>query len=907
MKKNIINILLSGAAVLALAACSENDWNDKYLDGFKAENTYDDPASGSTYTLTEDDYSSISKSMQSLAGNDEETAQAKAIGTTMSFDKNSIYNAKFAIPYFLNTTSNPAYNGAVKSTVDIVYAETGESPEELYAIGAAKQYTVSTANYQDAWGSTNDYISAYAPSKPASNYLPGVLKSAITDATSGQYAVVTYNYATTDPIFGTSGDDDDDVTLTANIKDLTVGNTLTATAIVTAQSSRGLILTDDAGSILYYNTGVDLSTYPIGTIVKVSGEVAAYNKGFQLTNTATLSVVGSEEYTYPTPTLYTGEMMTTAVTATANQTAQYIAMQGEIVLSGNYINVNVEGTTVQGSVYYATDEIKNQLEDGESYTLYGYFTSFTGSYFYIVVTKVGSIDDDPNAQEPAYTITSAIKDLAVNDNLKATAVVTAIDARGMVLTDNAGSILYYQASGFDQSTYTIGDVLTIDGTVSAYNKGLQLANTATTVEVVGHEEYTYPQPTVYDGAMMDQAITATENMLATYVAFTGTMSISGNYYNVIVDGATTAQGSLYYISDALKSQIENGKDYTFYGYYMAISSGKYFNIVLTSVADASSSASLSLMASRAAINSPVVQEQKAVYYFNGSAWVAAENVIALAPADYASMGFSSNQLSDPNIYLPIWLKQQKPYAQEGDEVYVLYNTTSAQTSLFIYNNGTWTMNNNEYEVVTGRFVRVAYNWEPSDWQFQKYIGKQTYVLFNEDEIQRDATYLIAAGSLAMAPVSPSKNFGYPEVYAITPEDGMVTLETDIYGFTFATTTVYNETEYEAPEGYFMLVDAYGSYYYLQGTYTSFNIRKTGAAYITDGAIDPQYLFYAVKDEDGNWAICNDSANGTRTLYLSVNYNSYGAYFSKTDDYQPTQLYKLDDGSDDSEEGDAGNE
>ena len=910
MKKNIINILLSGAVVLGMASCSENEWNEKFLEGFESDSYYDPTASGTTYTLTDADYASISGTMKKLAQTSEEEALADNIKNTLSFDKNSIYNAKFAIPYFLNTSTNPEYNAPVGSTVDIVYAETGDTPEESLNLMQAARYTVSTANYQDAWGSETDYIKAYTPAKPAQSYLPGVLKEAIANPTEGQYAVVSYGYTTTEPVFGTT-DDPGEITLSSVLTNLAVNATVEATAVVTAVDTRGVVITDNAGSLLYYQaSGFETTEYPVGTVVKAKGTVSSYNNALQLDKDkgATIEAIGSQEYEYPAPKVYTGAEADAVIQLTDNFQATYVALKGQYSQSGNYNNIIIDGAeTAQGSIYYVTDDIKAQLINGESYTFYGYYVAISKSggapkFFNIVLTEVGSIDDDPSA---TYKVSSAIHDLAVGDDLTATAIVTAIDSRGMVLTDNAGSILYYQASGFDQNAYTIGDVLNVAGPVTAYNKGLQLANGTTTLELVGHREYTYPEPTLYTGPMIDDAIKATDNMLATYVAIQGTMSISGNYLNVIVDGAETAQGSVYYVSDAIKPQLVNGETYTLYGYYVAISSSKYFNIVVTNV-EAPTAATTSMFATRAALNSPAVQEQKAVYYYDGSAWAPATNVFVLSTADYEGMGIQSGQFTDNNqaaLYISTWLRQQCTYAQEGDEVYVLYNSTSAQVGFFVYNNGTWTLNNNGYEVVTGRFIRKAYKWEATDWEFQKSVGKQTYVLFDQDEIQLDATYLLAFDNVCATPVPTTANYGYLLPYEFAEDEGAVTLSSDYYGFTFATTCVYDDVEYTAPEGMFMLVDANGSYYYLQGTYQSFNIRKTGAPYIDGGAISPQYLYKAVNNGDGTWSITNDNADsGTRTIYYSTGYSNFAAYFSQKDADHLIKLYKLSDGTEEDAEG-----
>lgn len=185
---------------------------------------------------------------------------------------------------------------------------------------------------------------------------------------------------------------DGQVQLTSNIKNLTKGETLNVTAVVTAQSEKGLILTDNAGSIFYYNNNVDLNTYAIGTIVKASGTIDVYGTGFQLPNSAQLSIVGSKTYTYPVPTAYSAAMVTQAVANTNPITATYITLEGELNISGNYYNINIAGCAYQGSLYTPIGSLKAKLVSGESYKFTGYYTGITnGKYFYMVLTDVESL------------------------------------------------------------------------------------------------------------------------------------------------------------------------------------------------------------------------------------------------------------------------------------------------------------------------------------------------------------------------------------------------------------------------------------------------------------------------------------------------------------------------------------
>lgn len=179
-----------------------------------------------------------------------------------------------------------------------------------------------------------------------------------------------------------------------NITDITLDENLTATAWVTAQATNGLVLTDLAGSIFYYNTGVDLSQYPIGTVITISGKVGAYNNGFQMPNSSTIEILGQEEYFYPTPVEFVGNDFDNALTATGNQLAQYITFQGQFTgFSGNYGNIKAAGTDVGISLYYTISSIKEKLIEGKNYIINGYFTSFNAksSYFYVIPSAVEEI------------------------------------------------------------------------------------------------------------------------------------------------------------------------------------------------------------------------------------------------------------------------------------------------------------------------------------------------------------------------------------------------------------------------------------------------------------------------------------------------------------------------------------
>lgn len=517
MNTIIKNGFLAIGAVALLAGCNENDWNDK-LDGFEV------PEPGTsvetlTYTLTAADYTKIqNQAPYTSIGTQEERA---LIAATNSFTTDA--EARSFIPAILRDSTNNFFALSNGSAVKVTYNVAANRPQSVLLINKGVELlTLSEDDYMTVWGSDDNYINAFAPSHPfSSRAVNGILKSEFPDAEAGQYAVVTYNEASENPIFGEIG--------------------------------------------------------------------------------------GGEEPVF-------------------------------------------EPTSVIGTV-----------ADGQEVEIKGY--------------------------------------------------VTAINNRGFILTDNSGSILCYQASGFDVNAVAIGSRITLNGTVGNYGKGFQIAITDDSYTVDGKGTYTYPAPKVYTGAMMDEAVTRTTNELAEYVQITGKASVSGNYYNFIVDGASVSQGSGYQVPQFIRDQITTDETYVIKGYFSSISSGKFFNIVITSVESPSKA---SAPESRGAVSEVATTVKNAILYFDGTSWLSMTDVDVLQPADYKAMGQSYGNLSGtlPAELLPIYLKNKYPYAAAEDEITVAYNyyngtSTSYQAAQYIYNGTEWTINAGE---TTSQFVKRNGFW-----------------------------------------------------------------------------------------------------------------------------------------------------------------------------------------------------
>ena len=159
--------------------------------------------------------------------------------------------------------------------------------------------------------------------------------------------------------------------------------------------------------------------------------------------------------------------------------------------------------------------------------------------------------------------------------------VVATYANGCLLTDASGAyILAFKPS----ETPAVGEVLNIEGAVSAYGGLLQFGEGSVVTKTGETKTVTHPTPEVLDGAKLDALASAIE---VKYVEYEGTLNISsGKYFNIAVAGASN-QGSIQYPDEALTATLNslNGKAIKVTGYSIGYTSSKYLNTMATSVVE----------------------------------------------------------------------------------------------------------------------------------------------------------------------------------------------------------------------------------------------------------------------------------------------------------------------------------
>lgn len=703
--KNIIIRLCSVVAVALMGlGCQTDYFNETYLPDYDNNGDITNVRE-LDITLTEDDYAAIAKNSTNKAiaeaAGEEAVAALSAIGKSHFFASQD--DAATYIPAWLDAGYPTLDNGSLAL---ITYTSALDIPADVVAMNAATEYTLTEDDYKTIWGSEEDYASALTPKTV--NKLKTVLPVA-DDAREGEYVVVTYNYSAEEPEkeepeAPVDPEQPEAPKYSSVLGSAVLDDVVEVKGYVSAVSTQGPIITDATGSVLLYK-GADLA---IGDEVTVNGTISAYNKGFQISaSTATVEKTGTTTVTYPQPVELDGPAMEALLTSrTDNDYAQFVKFEGTPTISDKgYVNIIMEGTeAAEGSIYGASDEVKALFTEGVEATIYGYFCSISsGKYINVVVVSVDEAPAIGGGSEPeAPKYTSVLGSAVLGDFVEVDGYISAVSSQGPILTDNGGSILLYKTADL-----AVGDEVSVSGTISSYNCGFQIGTADITVEKTGTTTVTYPTPMEITGAVADELLTTRVNdEYAYYAKMTGTVSINGNYYNFILADATTAQGSFYGATDELKAQLSDGMECTIYGYFTSLSGGKYINMIVTSIETAPAATALALKVKS--------EKQYAFFKFNGTAYEAVENIVAVQPADYTAMGQGYGSFTNPaqDSYLPKFLSEKYPYAQADDKLYVGYRC---------YAGGATSWKVDEY-IFNGEWTKTAY-FETRQDQFRKTEGE----------------------------------------------------------------------------------------------------------------------------------------------------------------------------------------
>ena len=344
-----------------------------------------------------------------------------------------------------------------------------------------------------------------------------------------------------------------------------------------------LYVTDDTGTISIYGLFNAKGQYPkdaggwatfgveVGDVITVQGPRTLYNgTTLELVDATLIDVEKSLIEVNPSEVSVGSDAgtFTVSVTSKANGMA--------VLPSESWVRVTDIAAGEKDAVVYSFAYDANTTTASRTATIQ--FKAANSSKA-VTVTQEGV---PPTGQ--SITEIVALPDNSGVETLEST--VAAKTTKGFVLSDGATAIYVYDNGA---NPVEIGDVLKVLATKTTYNGVPELA-TVTSVEKTGTASVDYPaaKDVTADAATYAAAV-------AEYIQFTGVLKVSGNYFNVEIDGADPAakQGSVVNPVDALGAKDFDGKKVTVTGFFNGLSGGnKYLNVIATKIEEAGAKGTL---------------------------------------------------------------------------------------------------------------------------------------------------------------------------------------------------------------------------------------------------------------------------------------------------------------------------
>ena len=224
------------------------------------------------------------------------------------------------------------------------------------------------------------------------------------------------------------------------------------------------------------------------------------------------------------------------------------------------------------------------LKVGDKLTLCGTRAEFKGeaqvggTAYYI--SHVSAPVEWPEDVTP---ISEILKMTESDVQVQTTGIVYGTYKKGVVIKDKeTGDYLIVYDGGADAPFAKVGDEINVVGTTYLYNDQVEFME----INYLDHKVVSENNNTVETDAPAEitaATIDAFDKTKASYISFEGILTQSGNYFNVIIDGADFT-GSLSNVIDpsALADYVDEKVVVT--GYYCSTTSkGKYFNIMYTDI------------------------------------------------------------------------------------------------------------------------------------------------------------------------------------------------------------------------------------------------------------------------------------------------------------------------------------
>ena len=292
--------------------------------------------------------------------------------------------------------------------------------------------------------------------------------------------------------------------------------------------------------------------------------------------------VGGDDDDDDDPIDYTTvELKTVADFIKAADKTNYYRLKGVVSgFSSNNCRFNLTDDTGSIKVWEVSNssDWSSKIKDGGTVELAGKYDIYNTTHE-VVSAHIIAFQEGAAASEMSIAEALAAK---VGTPVIVTGTVAGTYKKGFVITDGTDYMLVYDGS---TCAAELKQKVKVTGTTDSYAGIIQLASPK--VELISSDnELNLPEPKALAGSEFD----AYSSSKVEYISYEGTLSVSGSYLNVAVEGASAQQGSLTYINDSFGADKLNGVSVKVKGFFVGVSgsSTKYVNTMVTGL-EASSS------------------------------------------------------------------------------------------------------------------------------------------------------------------------------------------------------------------------------------------------------------------------------------------------------------------------------
>ena len=169
----------------------------------------------------------------------------------------------------------------------------------------------------------------------------------------------------------------------ADVLKAEVGGTFELENVLVVGANTNGVLLQQMGSYIYAFKGSE-HNLQVGDLLKVSGTTTSRNGLIQFGSGCTLEKIGTATVNFPVPETMSVETIESYM---SNPSIKYVTYSGTVLLSGNYTNLEIDGSSVVGSLDYMTEEFRTQYSK-HNVTITGWLFGSYKSYMYTIPVQV---------------------------------------------------------------------------------------------------------------------------------------------------------------------------------------------------------------------------------------------------------------------------------------------------------------------------------------------------------------------------------------------------------------------------------------------------------------------------------------------------------------------------------------